>query len=301
MAGTITDHLASASGPMTGSGSALNQLGYAGQHSSYYYGGGGGATGLYPAGEPSLAANGLGSQAGAPPPPLPIHSGRYEGQGYARASSGQRHGQQAAAGSTTAGAYHLERPLEEPMQAPLAMPMQIRADPRYYGAQSLHQSLGNLPSASSRLEQRYALQEAHAHADRYLGHEPMGLGGYNPLEDPLAGHQLHLRQQHADPLGPSAHFGPVGGGGGGGASSRDAYVTELRARLQEAQNNYVAVKRELESATQKLGSSMHSIKSFWSPELKKERALRKEEATKYALINDQMKLMRVEVQVSHSV
>jgi hypothetical protein len=42
---------------------------------------------------------------------------------------------------------------------------------------------------------------------------------------------------------------------------------------------------------------MHSIKTFWSPELKKERALRKEESAKYALMNDQLKLLNSENQV----
>ncbi|XP_050680533.1 ELKS/Rab6-interacting/CAST family member 1-like isoform X6 [Leptidea sinapis] len=41
---------------------------------------------------------------------------------------------------------------------------------------------------------------------------------------------------------------------------------------------------------------MHSIKTFWSPELKKERALRKEESAKYSLINDQLKLLNQENQ-----
>nr|CAI5831357.1 unnamed protein product [Callosobruchus analis] len=41
---------------------------------------------------------------------------------------------------------------------------------------------------------------------------------------------------------------------------------------------------------------MHSIKTFWSPELKKERALRKEESAKYSLINDQLKLLSSENQ-----
>ena len=57
------------------------------------------------------------------------------------------------------------------------------------------------------------------------------------------------------------------------------------------------LKRELELTNQKLGSSMHSIKTFWSPELKKERALRKEESAKYSLINDQLKLLNAENQV----
>ena len=41
---------------------------------------------------------------------------------------------------------------------------------------------------------------------------------------------------------------------------------------------------------------MHSIKTFWSPELKKERALRKEESARYSLITDQLKILSAENQ-----
>ncbi|XP_022252120.1 uncharacterized protein LOC111087938, partial [Limulus polyphemus] len=78
--------------------------------------------------------------------------------------------------------------------------------------------------------------------------------------------------------------------------SRDNFIMELQSRLNELQNQYGTMKRELDVTTQKLGSSMHSIKTYWSPELKKERALRKEEAAKYALMNEQMKMFRSENQ-----
>jgi hypothetical protein len=81
------------------------------------------------------------------------------------------------------------------------------------------------------------------------------------------------------------------------AYSRDGFIMELQARLNEMQTQFGHVKRELDATTQKLGSSMHSIKTFWSPELKKERAQRKEEAAKYALLNDQLKILRNENQV----
>lgn len=80
-----------------------------------------------------------------------------------------------------------------------------------------------------------------------------------------------------------------------------SFVAELQTRLNELQSQYGSVKRELDATTQKLGSSMHSIKTFWSPELKKERALRKEEAAKYALINDQLKILRSENQKQASL
>lgn len=95
---------------------------------------------------------------------------------------------------------------------------------------------------------------------------------------------------------PYRDYGGSSGRGGGGS-----FVAELQSRLNELQSQYGSVKRELDATTQKLGSSMHSIKTFWSPELKKERALRKEEAAKYALINDQLKILRSENQKQASL
>lgn len=42
---------------------------------------------------------------------------------------------------------------------------------------------------------------------------------------------------------------------------------------------------------------MNSIKTFWSPELKKERASRKEEASKLGLAQEQLRLASQEKQV----
>ena len=84
---------------------------------------------------------------------------------------------------------------------------------------------------------------------------------------------------------------------------RDAsgmYIDELQSKNNDLQRELANFKKELELTNQKLGSSMHSIKTFWSPELKKERALRKEESAKYSLMNDQLKLLNSENQVWHS-
>ena len=83
---------------------------------------------------------------------------------------------------------------------------------------------------------------------------------------------------------------------------RDSYMAshglqELQSTNSDLQRDLANLKKELELTNQKLGSSMHSIKTFWSPELKKERALRKEESAKYALMNDQLKLLNSENQV----
>lgn len=74
------------------------------------------------------------------------------------------------------------------------------------------------------------------------------------------------------------------------------YIGELQHQNNDLQRELGNLKKELELTNQKLGSSMHSIKTFWSPELKKERALRKEESTKYSLINEQLKLLNSENQ-----
>lgn len=82
------------------------------------------------------------------------------------------------------------------------------------------------------------------------------------------------------------------------ATSDRGYLGDLQHQQTDLQRELGNLKRELELTNQKLGSSMHSIKTFWSPELKKERALRKEESAKYSLINDQLKLLNSENQVN---
>lgn len=77
------------------------------------------------------------------------------------------------------------------------------------------------------------------------------------------------------------------------------YLTELQLQNSDLQRELANLKKELELTNQKLGSSMHSIKTFWSPELKKERALRKEESARYSLLSDQLKLLNSENQVNY--
>uniref|UniRef100_A0A0M3JSU2 RING-type E3 ubiquitin transferase n=1 Tax=Anisakis simplex TaxID=6269 RepID=A0A0M3JSU2_ANISI len=55
-----------------------------------------------------------------------------------------------------------------------------------------------------------------------------------------------------------------------------------------ALREYDLLKRDYENALQKLNSTMSSIKTFWSPELKRERQLRKEETAKVALLQRQL-------------
>ncbi|KAJ0069688.1 hypothetical protein NL108_012333, partial [Boleophthalmus pectinirostris] len=56
------------------------------------------------------------------------------------------------------------------------------------------------------------------------------------------------------------------------------------------------LRREVEVKESKLSSSMNSIKTFWSPELKKERALRKDEASKISVWKEQYRVIQEEAQ-----
>lgn len=75
---------------------------------------------------------------------------------------------------------------------------------------------------------------------------------------------------------------------------------DLHSQLMELQKENEHLKKELESKEAKLGSSMRSIKMFWSPELKKERAARKSEAEKYALLKEQFNVVSKESEVRRS-
>ena len=68
---------------------------------------------------------------------------------------------------------------------------------------------------------------------------------------------------------------------------------ELQIKIIEMQKEIISLKCELELTTQKLQSSIQSIKTFWSPELKKERLSRKEESSKYQSLLEKYKIMVV--------
>ncbi|XP_029317698.1 ELKS/Rab6-interacting/CAST family member 1-like isoform X5 [Cottoperca gobio] len=77
---------------------------------------------------------------------------------------------------------------------------------------------------------------------------------------------------------------------------RDGAMSDLQTQLREVLRENELLGRELEAKESKLSSSMNSIKTFWSPELKKERALRKDEATKMSLWKEQYRVVQEETQ-----
>ncbi|KAM4712270.1 ELKS/Rab6-interacting/CAST family member 1-like isoform 1-T2 [Anableps anableps] len=77
---------------------------------------------------------------------------------------------------------------------------------------------------------------------------------------------------------------------------REGAMSDLQTQLREVLRENELLRRELEAKESKLSSSMNSIKTFWSPELKKERALRKDEATKMAVWKEQYRVVQEETQ-----
>ncbi|XP_061899127.1 ELKS/Rab6-interacting/CAST family member 1-like isoform X1 [Entelurus aequoreus] len=78
--------------------------------------------------------------------------------------------------------------------------------------------------------------------------------------------------------------------------ARDNTILDLQTQLKEVLRENELLRREVEVKESKLSSSMNSIKTFWSPELKKERALRKDEVSKISVWKEQYRVIQDEAQ-----
>uniref|UniRef100_A0AAY4D715 Uncharacterized protein n=1 Tax=Denticeps clupeoides TaxID=299321 RepID=A0AAY4D715_9TELE len=79
--------------------------------------------------------------------------------------------------------------------------------------------------------------------------------------------------------------------------ARDNTIMDLQAQLKEVLRENDLLRKEVDMKESKLSSSMNSIKTFWSPELKKERALRKDEVSKITVWKEQYRVLQDEAQV----
>lgn len=79
---------------------------------------------------------------------------------------------------------------------------------------------------------------------------------------------------------------------------RDNAMLDLQSQMKDLQRENDLLRRELDVKDSKLGSSMNSIKTFWSPELKKERVMRKEEIARTSVLKEQMRVTHEENQVT---
>nr|XP_023676805.1 ERC protein 2-like isoform X6 [Paramormyrops kingsleyae] len=77
---------------------------------------------------------------------------------------------------------------------------------------------------------------------------------------------------------------------------RDNAMLDLQSQMKDLQRENDLLRRELDVKDSKLGSSMNSIKTFWSPELKKERVMRKEEIARTSVLKEQMRVTHEENQ-----
>lgn len=99
-----------------------------------------------------------------------------------------------------------------------------------------------------------------------------------------------IDQEYFSPYMPS-HFQE------GRLNRGDSMFLDYQTQVAEASNERALLRKELEATKEKLSSSMNSIKTFWSPELKKERVMRKEEVAKFNSLNEQFKALQAQQQV----
>lgn len=71
----------------------------------------------------------------------------------------------------------------------------------------------------------------------------------------------------------------------------------IEQQVAELQNEVACLKKEIESKDAKLSSSMRSIKMFWSPELKKERAAHKDDVERMLLMKNQCDSLQADIKV----
>ena len=83
--------------------------------------------------------------------------------------------------------------------------------------------------------------------------------------------------------------------------TRDSLILDLQSQMAELNKECINLQRELDSNKDKLSSSMNSIKTFWSPELKKERAMRKEESAKLSQVTETYKIIQAQNTVSNNL
>jgi len=84
----------------------------------------------------------------------------------------------------------------------------------------------------------------------------------------------------------------------GGRRTQESLVIEMQSQVNELNRECAMLQRDLDTARDKLSSSMNSVRTFWSPELKRERSQRKDDLGRLALLVEQVRLAEVENRVS---
>jgi len=83
-----------------------------------------------------------------------------------------------------------------------------------------------------------------------------------------------------------------------GRRTQETLFIELQSQVNELNRECAMLQRDLDTARDKLSSSMNSVRTFWSPELKRERCQRKDDLGRLTLLVEQLRLAEVENRVS---
>lgn len=106
-------------------------------------------------------------------------------------------------------------------------------------------------------------------------------------------YSFNAELNHSPKLSPSSSESSIGASPS--PTAKSAPVGEKT--MAELQQENARLRKEIDAKETKLNSSMRSIKMFWSPELKKERAARKSEEEKYVRLREQYSVVSEESQV----
>ncbi|XP_076859136.1 ERC protein 2-like isoform X2 [Brachyhypopomus gauderio] len=158
-----------------------------------------------------------------------------------------------------------------------------------------------VPSSSSYSKSTMTLGRATGHAPfgrraAFMGSSPNigsfldSLGYGDDRATPL------LQLQRHGALSPLLRQVVRGGARGGVMGRVRGEAPAIVEQLKELQRETDLLRRELDVKDGKLCSAVNSIKVFWSPELKKERGMRKEESARMSILKEQMTVMDEENQ-----
>ncbi|KAM3179729.1 hypothetical protein ACTXT7_000012 [Hymenolepis weldensis] len=126
-------------------------------------------------------------------------------------------------------------------------------------------------------------------------------GGYNYYGN-IAGERINGLGGGAQIMNPVMDFGNFSGvtgysGYGSAVGGSSGMMTLSNSGdVIGIQRECVRLHQELEVTKEKLNACMTSIRTFWSPELKRERAMRKDENAKYAILADHLHQLQLEKQ-----
>lgn len=172
------------------------------------------------------------------------------------------------------------------------------ADPRLYQPNTAptQYMAGGSPRAGVTTSMPYAIS-AFCLRERDASHASLHALTRNPVSAAAAASEntalvrsRSVDQEFMSRSGP--HPSPPRSAGGGVRSSRqDSLIIDLQSRVGALSRECCALRVELERTRDRLHASTHSVRAFWSPELKRERALRKDESARLAIVTERLRIL----------